>query len=568
MPRLIAAVIFISLSYPICAFLITLTNDIGGGIFGLLTSSISGAGDITISSLFDPNGTNVGAGFLVGAAGGAAILAVGSIGILFSYALVAFLGLLVAFISLAFRQFLLIALLLFAPVAIVAWIFPGNDKLWKLWWGTFSKLLLLYPLIMILIASGRSFAVVVQEVSPQGGDGAFTGIVATFIKIVAYVGPYFFIPAAFKFAGGVFATVSGMANDRSRGILDRQKKYRQGQMSHNWERRAGRQIQQKRADMVGRLQSQASKRGTVGSLLMRGAAGSIGGYNIHAANSARQAQVGKEINDQIATGRDEDIRGLTVNWKTIKSMGFEKAMQQGLAQYKSDGKTRQYKSLGGKWVDEANVIAGHSRWDNDTFAQQAALSYEMRKASTDDEIQGISRNYGALAKQSWGLSSQQAAGAWIGAGFENQNLHLEFKHTDWQTGQLNGKEIAKEVYERRGSYPMSQMSAHTIKQLRESYVQAENAGDLDTQNKIKAIAETFVQRGMAGGMQLGGGGEEPPILTPAQVTQQQQPGAATGERGAGQVYGSGAGHVNEELRRLAQLTGVRDGSSEPPFPQK
>src|SRR5690606_13531435 len=43
-------------------------------------------------------------------------------------------------------------------------------------------------------------------------------------------------PAAFKFAGGVFATVSGMANDRRRGLFDRQKKYRGRKMGENFQK--------------------------------------------------------------------------------------------------------------------------------------------------------------------------------------------------------------------------------------------------------------------------------------------------------------------------------------------
>lgn len=237
LPRLFAAVLFITLSYPLCVFLITLTNNVGGGIFGLITSGVNGADTITVSELFHPDGQNLGAGFLVGVAGGAAILAAGSIGILFSYALVAFVGILIGFIALAFRQFLIIGLLLLAPIAILAWIFPGNDKLWKLWWGSFSKLLMLFPIIMILIASGRSFAAIIQEVAEQPGDAGFQGAVATLLKLIAYVGPYFFIPATFKFAGGIFATVSGMANDRSKGLFDRQRKYRSqkaGQNYHDW----------------------------------------------------------------------------------------------------------------------------------------------------------------------------------------------------------------------------------------------------------------------------------------------------------------------------------------------
>lgn len=48
----------------------------------------------------------------------------------------------------------------------------------------------------------------------------------TIVKIVAYIAPFFLIPATFKVGMGVFGNLAGMVNDRSRGIFDRQRKKR------------------------------------------------------------------------------------------------------------------------------------------------------------------------------------------------------------------------------------------------------------------------------------------------------------------------------------------------------
>ncbi|MES2971850.1 MAG: O-antigen polymerase, partial [Patescibacteria group bacterium] len=227
LPRLVMAVIFMSLSFEITKFLIVLTNDVGQGVLGIISSSFSGEKEITIASLFDPDAVTGGL-FSVGLLAGG-VLALGVIPILLSYAFVAGMVLFVALLALSLRQMLLITFMVLGPLAILAWIFPGNDKLWKLWWGGFSKLLILFPLIMILIAGGRVFAALVQD---AGGND----FLATVLKLTAYVGPYFFIPALFKFAGGIFATITGMANDKSRGLFDRQKKFRQKQFGHALER--------------------------------------------------------------------------------------------------------------------------------------------------------------------------------------------------------------------------------------------------------------------------------------------------------------------------------------------
>jgi len=227
LPRMIAAIIFIAISYEVTKFLIILTNDVGTGIYGLVTSAFNPTGaDITLASVFSPDAGNSVVSFGLIVAGGGAALAVGSIGIVLSYLFVGVIGLLMGFFLLSFRQLLLVAIMIVAPLAILSWIFPGNDKPWKLWWQTFSKLLIMFPIIMLLIAVGKSFSLLVAQTDEK--------FASTLIKLVAYVGPYFFIPSMFKLAGGIFATVAGIANDKNRGLFDRQKKYRQGKAAQNY----------------------------------------------------------------------------------------------------------------------------------------------------------------------------------------------------------------------------------------------------------------------------------------------------------------------------------------------
>lgn len=215
LPRLFAAVIFISVSYPICVFLIELFNSIGSGVIGLLTSPFGDAvSTLSLADLFDGNifgnifavsGLLIGVPLMIWLFGGTLLL----------FAAIAFLVLLI-------RQIFIIALILVAPLAILAWIFPGNDRLWKSWWSIFSKLLMMYPLILAIIAIGRIFALIINF----GGAGQ-PDVLNPLMKLAAYMLPYAFIPFTFKFAGGVFATVTGVVNDRSKGLFDRQRQSRQ-----------------------------------------------------------------------------------------------------------------------------------------------------------------------------------------------------------------------------------------------------------------------------------------------------------------------------------------------------
>ncbi len=232
MPRLLIAVIFITLSWSICTFMINLVNVIGAGIYGLLTYPFNAAHLPT--SLADVLG--VSGGLSAGAASalgfGGIIVASGgfgaAIGVILLYALSALLAIVIAFSILALRQMIIIMLVLLAPLAIIVWIFPGNDKGWKIWWDSFFKLLLMYPLIMVIFAASAIFGGIATTYQQ--------GLLGILIGVTAYIAPFFLIPFTFRFAGGLFANISGFVNDKSRGLFDRSKKARQGIYSSGHER--------------------------------------------------------------------------------------------------------------------------------------------------------------------------------------------------------------------------------------------------------------------------------------------------------------------------------------------
>lgn len=240
LPRMVAAIIFIALSWYICVFLIGFFNAVGSGVNGLITAPFRqeigaydpacAGGSLNLTCLYsnDPEVAG-GAGILRGIATTAAqvgtILGLAVFLALFGTTLLIAAG--SAFIVLFAREMFILGLMLVAPLAILAWIFPGNDKLWKGWWGIFSKLLMMYPLIMGIIAVGRIFAWIID----QSAAGALEGsLLKPIMKLVAYLLPYALIPFTFKFAGGVFANLAGIVNDKNRGLFDRAKKGREDKL--------------------------------------------------------------------------------------------------------------------------------------------------------------------------------------------------------------------------------------------------------------------------------------------------------------------------------------------------
>lgn len=277
LPRAVAAVMFIVLSWWIMVFLLDITNELGTGILGLLTGAFGGVKNLNLSSLFEP-----GSGLLLSLGAGAAVAAGSTIFIILitsavgiqvvlivlSLAFVTFLGLFIAFLVLVLRQMILITLILFAPLAILSWIFPNNNKLWKLWWESFSKLLLMFPIIMVIIAAGKIFATVAATTS--------TGIAGVIITIFAYIMPYFFIPATFKIAGGLFATLSGTINNKSKGLFDRQRNFRKKRFDHakkeGWEAmRAGKAF--KNLPSEHKMNSRLQQLAHIGSIADKGLKG-------------------------------------------------------------------------------------------------------------------------------------------------------------------------------------------------------------------------------------------------------------------------------------------------------
>lgn len=210
LPRLLIAAFGITLSWPLMQFFVTFTNDLAFGIRYLIYAPFEGLRSPTLSG----GGAAVGSLFALGA-----LNVLGWAGLL-TFVLTAALAVVVGFIVIVLRQLLIILLIIVAPVAIVAYILPHTQRVWKLWWESFSKALLMFALISAMIAIGRVFAVV------NGVDNANTSSLNQLVGFAAYFLPYFLIPMTFKFAGGALRNIGGMINDRSRGVFGGLRNYR------------------------------------------------------------------------------------------------------------------------------------------------------------------------------------------------------------------------------------------------------------------------------------------------------------------------------------------------------
>jgi hypothetical protein len=222
LPRMMIAALFIALAYPLTTFLVDLSNIAGSGILGIVTAAFAGgaanAQDITLSSLISGGQGGALTALIIG--GGTVAVGVGAItiGIVLSFGFTLFAGLLIGFLLLVLRQVVVIALIIIAPIAILSWIFPGNDKLWKLWRDSLEKALLLFMIFMLAIGTGRGFASL--------ADVANFGPLTPFVAGTAYIIPYLVFRQLISAGGAALSLVGGAVNDKGKGLFDRPRKYR------------------------------------------------------------------------------------------------------------------------------------------------------------------------------------------------------------------------------------------------------------------------------------------------------------------------------------------------------
>jgi hypothetical protein len=247
LPRLLMAVIGITLSWELLEFIITFFNDMGHWVQDLILlpfqSTAGGADNI------NGVGEIAGAGAALTAAiigAGAYLIRIGPLGLL-SLAGTVLLALLVAWLVLVVRSVAITVIVLFAPLAMACYILPNTKKVWDFWQNALVTMLMVFPIIMALLASGKAMSLVATE-----------GV----MKVLFFVAPYFFIPFAFKLAGGLMATIFSIANDRGKGGFDRLRNTRQNQAkqrmqdavegrNNNWVGRSGMGKMARRAQLGG-----------------------------------------------------------------------------------------------------------------------------------------------------------------------------------------------------------------------------------------------------------------------------------------------------------------------------
>lgn len=226
LPKLIVAAILINLSYVICELAIDISNILGNSLESLLADP---AKDINYDN------TKIAAAGLISSAlgGGGAILytllgasaATGGLGIIalglavFGVIIAIVVAVIFIYLILVIRQAGVILLVVLAPAAIVCYMLPNTEKIFKRWLDIFKALLLVYPICGALIGAGQLGGAILASV------GTTEMIVAAMIVTVA---PFFLVPMLLKSSlalmgnlGGKLQNLAGRARGGVTGLADK-----------------------------------------------------------------------------------------------------------------------------------------------------------------------------------------------------------------------------------------------------------------------------------------------------------------------------------------------------------
>ncbi len=216
LPKLIVAAALVNLSYYLCSLTIDVFNIIGYNTYdffeNIRVQSLSGS-----QSSADLNWKDLTAAILSGATAIAGInFAIASAGgVVASFFLVlpslvgATIAVIVAIITLAARQAIIIALVAIAPIACVAMLLPNTEDLFDKWRQTFINMLAVFPLFSLLFGASQ----LAGDVIIHTADGFPMVILGLLVRVA----PLIVAPVLVK-AGD---RLVGLVNDKSKGFLDR-----------------------------------------------------------------------------------------------------------------------------------------------------------------------------------------------------------------------------------------------------------------------------------------------------------------------------------------------------------
>ena len=223
-PRLIVAAVLVNVSFYVAALAIDISNILGYSIQDIfnsirestfrltsddLGSSLSGSWAQVASIMLAGGGLYAGA-YYVAVAGGIYMLVPLLVMLLVTIMLV--------LVILAARQAIILILVILAPLAFVANLLPNTEKWFDKWKDLFMTMLIFFPAFSLVFGGSQLAG---QLIIQNAGNN----IITVLFGLAVQIAPLVITPLLFKFSGGLLGRIGQIANNPSKGVLDR---------SRNW----------------------------------------------------------------------------------------------------------------------------------------------------------------------------------------------------------------------------------------------------------------------------------------------------------------------------------------------
>jgi hypothetical protein len=225
LPRLVIAAVLVNTSYWICSIAVDLSNVLGGSVqdvFKIMQEKI-GAANSEASELTWETATAYalgGGGIALGLVGlaGATSFGGGALAFLIIAALIpAMFAVFVAVAVLAARQALITVLIVLSPLAFVAYLLPNTEDMFRRWRKLFMNLLIIFPAFSVIFGASQLTGVLIIQ-----NANIFPVVI---LGLLVQVAPLFITPFLIKLSSGLFSTIAGLTNDKSKGVFDRAKNW-------------------------------------------------------------------------------------------------------------------------------------------------------------------------------------------------------------------------------------------------------------------------------------------------------------------------------------------------------
>lgn len=213
LPKLLTTTIAIQASFVISALMVDVSIVLGEGLEGL-TNQVLGE---TLNSVNENWGVEENIGGAVTSVGLGAVAAVGMWKVFAGFAFIApvlgsvvLLALLVVFgvfLIVALRELFIFLFVVLSPIFFLANLLPATEKFFKFWWSNFTRLLLMYPFMILMVQLGNIAALtrLIDSSPPDDTADSLTALLDPFMAILLQLAGLIGIFFAFKIGGSVMS---------------------------------------------------------------------------------------------------------------------------------------------------------------------------------------------------------------------------------------------------------------------------------------------------------------------------------------------------------------------------